>query len=366
MSIGDSNNPETPFKKAPSARNLGKNGLNDADEKLYTSKHLYMPCTIVKRLEGEGNGKSANTEPYNGPTLVKTVDGTLHKIYDSSALISLTAPDDYVGVDDILHLPDVTEASLLHTLRTRYKMDDIYTSAGPILISINPYRTISLPNGESLYSEELMMKYRAQGDFNAEKLPHLFQVADRAYVAMMDSVHPSMEFKHMDDEDAIVLTDHHELPGKARNQSIIISGESGAGKTEATKYIMQYLARITKKNRGDAASNPLMSPDGKMIAALEDRVLSSNPLLETFGNAQTLRNDNSSRFGKVCSSRTQGTCNFSFNHLSHINVPFPAVHSHFLFYRNGNHHRSIHLQLSPRENSVRRQLGYLSIHCDKL
>lgn len=69
------------------------------------------------------------------------------------------------------------------------------------------------------------------------------------------------------------------------------------GKTEATKYIMQYLARITKKTRGPG-SNPLMSPDGKMIAALEDRVLSSNPLLETFGNAQTLRNDNSSRFGK--------------------------------------------------------------------
>ena len=81
------------------------------------------------------------------------------------------------------------------------------------------------------------------------------------------------------------------------------------GKTEATKYIMQYLARITKKSRGDNA-NPLMSPDGKMIAALEDRVLSSNPLLETFGNAQTLRNDNSSRFGKfihIFFSTTTGT-----------------------------------------------------------
>ena len=225
MSKNDSN-PETPFKKAPSARSLGKNGLND-DDTLYNSKHLYMPCTIIKRLE-EGNGKSVNTEPYDGPTLVKTVDGTLHKIYDSSKLIALTAPDDYVGMDDILHLPHVTEASLLHTLRTRYKMDDIYTSAGPILISVNPYRTISLPSGESLYSEELMMKYRTQGDWNADKPPHLFQVADRAYVAMMDSVHPSMDFKHMDDEDAMVLTEHHELPGKARNQSIIISGESGA------------------------------------------------------------------------------------------------------------------------------------------
>ena len=230
MSNNESN-PETPFKKAQSSRNLGKNTEKD-DETLYSSRHLYMPCTIIKRLDEDGNSNNSNgtvnTEPYDGPTLVKTVDGTLHKIYDSSKLIALTAPDDYVGMDDILHLPHVTEASLLHTLRTRYKMDDIYTSAGPILISINPYRAITLPDGSSLYCEELMMKYRAQGDFAAEKPPHLFQVADRAYVAMMDSVHPSMDFKHMDDEDAVMLTDHYVPPGRARNQSIIISGESGA------------------------------------------------------------------------------------------------------------------------------------------
>ena len=221
---------ETPFKKSQSTRNLGKNG---DDEVLYSSKHLYVPCTIIKRLEDDnnnnaGNGKTNNTEPYDGPTLVKTVDGTLHKIYDSSKLQALSAPDDYVGMDDILHLPHVTEASLLHTLRTRYKMDDIYTSAGPILISINPYRTVTLPDGQSLYSEELMMKYRATGDISGEKPPHLFQVADRAYVAMMDSVHPSMDYKHMDDEDVDLLTEHHVPSGKARNQSIIISGESGA------------------------------------------------------------------------------------------------------------------------------------------
>jgi len=130
------------------------------------------------------------------------------------------------------------------------------------------------------------------------KPPHLFQVADRAYTALMNSAHLMGSAGHVDDEDPVMLLEHHVPPGTVRNQSIIISGESGAGKTEATKIIMKYLARITRSGRSKGASAPFMSPDGKMLAALEDRVLSSNPLLETFGNAQTLRNDNSSRFGK--------------------------------------------------------------------
>ena len=228
MPSDDSSNFETPFK-TPSSKSRTNGSDDDA---LYSSKHLFVPCTIIKRLDDDSNdsnnNKTVNTEPYEGPTLVKTNDGTLHKIYDSSQLIALSAPEDYVGLDDVLHLPHVTEASLLHTLRTRYKRDDIYTSAGPILISINPYRSITLPNGESLYSEELMMQYRAQTGLGQEKRPHLFQVADRAYQAMMDSVHPSMDFMHMDDEDVDIVTDLHTPPGKARNQSMIISGESGA------------------------------------------------------------------------------------------------------------------------------------------
>ena len=219
---------------------------------------------------------------------MKTSDGKLHKITDSTKLVKLTSPDDYLGVSDVLHLPNVSEASLVHTLRLRYRRDEIYTSAGPILLSINPYKMISFPNGESLYSEKVMLQYRKKTEFEQELPPHLFQVADRAYSALLASVHLG---SHMDEEDSSFYT----APGTIRNQSIIISGESGAGKTEATKYIMQYLARITK--RPDASSE-IRSPDGKMIAALEDRVLSSNPLLESFGNARTLRNDNSSRFGK--------------------------------------------------------------------
>ena len=255
----------------------------------FVSKHLYMPCTIIKPLD-EGSVGRAPTDPYDGPTLVKTADGTLHKIAQSTGLVALKAPDDYVGVDDVLHLPEISEASLLHTLRLRYKREDIYTAAGPILISVNPYKSLSRPDGESIYSEKEMIYYRThRGEFE-EKRPHLFEVADRAYSALMDSIHNTTN-DPIEDEDPVLLLEGH-AAGTVRNQSIIISGESGAGKTEATKIIMKFLARITRKSGGTS------NGDGKIITALEDRVLSSNPLLETFGNAQTLRNDNSSRFGK--------------------------------------------------------------------
>ena len=256
----------------------------------------------MKSLKEEGENTKNNEENEEEPALVKTSDGTLFKIQDVKKLTTLTAPDDYVGMNDVLHLANISEASLLHTLRIRYRRDDIYTSAGPILISINPYKQISLPNGESLYSEKVMLKHRQSESFTDHE-PHLFQVADRAYSAMMDSVH---NIPHLEEEDAAVVIDGDMgiSPGQARNQSIIISGESGAGKTEATKYIMQYLARITKIKSSKKSDQPTPSlqdatSETKTVSAsLEEKVLSSNPLLETFGNAQTLRNDNSSRFGK--------------------------------------------------------------------
>jgi myosin-7 len=143
-----------------------------------------------------------------------------------------------------------------------------------------------------------MMEYRNMESYGQEVEPHLFQVADRAYSAMMDSVH---NVPHLEEDDAAVVLegDIGVQPGQARNQSIIISGESGAGKTESTKYIMQYIARITKrKSKAVDGADATSVIQGRTVTALEDRVLSSNPLLETFGNAQTLRNDNSSRFGK--------------------------------------------------------------------
>ena len=86
-------------------------------------KHLFVPCTIVKKDESH--------------TLVKTTDGSLYKLI-SDDLISLST-EDRLGVDDVLHLPNISEASLVHTIRVRYERDEIYTNAGPILISINPF-----------------------------------------------------------------------------------------------------------------------------------------------------------------------------------------------------------------------------------
>lgn len=205
--------------------------------------HLFEPCTIVKTDETH--------------TLTKTDDGTLYKII-SADLLQVT-PEDCIGLEDVLHLPHISEPSLLHTLRIRYNRDEIYTNAGPILISINPYKNI-LHKGTSIYSDANMQLYRK----STQKKPHLFNVADRAYSAMQDK----------------------NLP-----QSIIISGESGAGKTEATKYIMQYLATMTHNSSS---------------SKLEEQVLASNPLLESFGNARTLRNDNSSRFGKFIQIKFHG------------------------------------------------------------
>ncbi|GJP48412.1 hypothetical protein CLOM_g7701 [Closterium sp. NIES-68] len=143
------------------------------------------------------------------------------------------------------------EPGVLHNLYLRYSVDEIYTYTGSILIAINPFR--ALPH---LYDEQMMEQYK--GTRLGELSPHVFAIAETAYRTMIDY---------------------------GNSQSILVSGESGAGKTETTKLIMQYLAYM-----GGRANS-----DGRTI---ESQVLESNPLLEAFGNAKTVRNNNSSRFGK--------------------------------------------------------------------
>ncbi|XP_076369373.1 unconventional myosin-Ic-like isoform X3 [Tachypleus tridentatus] len=157
---------------------------------------------------------------------------------------------DKVGVQDYVLLEDFeNEKAFVENLRKRFKENHIYTYIGSVLISVNPYRDIGI------YMKEFVEQYRNVNLF--ELPPHVFAIADSAYRLL------------------------HE---ECRDQCILISGESGAGKTEASKKILHYLA---------AASYHV-----KQVEHVKEKLLNSNPVLEAFGNAKTNRNDNSSRFGK--------------------------------------------------------------------
>jgi myosin-5 len=201
----------------------------------------------------------------NSNVQLKTLDGqNINILYKDTSPCLHTST---LGKPDILDLDDFSEDSMMFTLRTRYNIGKWYTYVGPILISINPFQW-----NKELYSNEQMMKYKSLKNRNLLD-PHLFAIADQALQNIMG---------------------YGKKENDLTNQSIIISGESGAGKTEATKLIMQYLARITASNTNKTTKTNTNKTNGK----LEERVLRTNPVLESFGNAKTIRNDNSSRFGK--------------------------------------------------------------------
>ncbi|KAI0983656.1 hypothetical protein GJ496_004176 [Pomphorhynchus laevis] len=163
-------------------------------------------------------------------------------------------PPNFELCEDMIDLSYLNDASILHNVKQRYLANLIYTYSGIFCVTINPYRYLPI------YTDKLMNLYR--GSQKDEMPPHLFAVAD----TMFSNIFRDKE-----------------------NQSILITGESGSGKTENTKTIIKYLAHISPSNE-----KPI---DGKS-ARLEDQIISANPLLESYGNAKTVRNDNSSRFGK--------------------------------------------------------------------
>lgn len=182
--------------------------------------------------------------------------------------------DDSPGsVEDMIALNHLHEPAILGCLEARFKIDNVYTCTGPILIAVNPFKNLGM------YSGDRVQKYRESGEMRAkfpdsksDLPPHVFQIADSAFRSMVKNANG----------------------GKCvANQSILVSGESGAGKTETTKFIMRYLADITKVKSADGNEEAVSS-----APSIEQQVLQSNPILESFGNARTLRNDNSSRFGK--------------------------------------------------------------------
>lgn len=158
------------------------------------------------------------------------------------------------GVDDMTLLSKIDEASVAQNLKERFDNDVIYTNIGDVLISMNPYKWI-----HSIFGDEMIREY--EGRSRIEMPPHIYAIAEDSYRSMMtDKV----------------------------NQCVIISGESGAGKTECAKKIMEYVAVVSG---GDA-------DETSAIQKTKHIILATNPLLEAFGNAKTLRNNNSSRFGK--------------------------------------------------------------------
>ncbi|KAG1832745.1 myosin 5 [Suillus variegatus] len=162
--------------------------------------------------------------------------------------------------DDLATLSHLNEPSVLHTIRNRYAQHSIYTYSGIVLIAVNPFQRVTL------YGPEIIQAYsgRKRGDLE----PHLFAIAEDAYTAMAK---------------------------EGMGQTIIVSGESGAGKTESAKFIMRYLASVNPPESQTKAKTKFSLDESSEI---ERQILATNPILESFGNAKTTRNDNSSRFGK--------------------------------------------------------------------
>ncbi|MGH0182807.1 UNVERIFIED_CONTAM: hypothetical protein FKN15_010487 [Acipenser sinensis] len=189
----------------------------------------------------------------NGFNQAQRADGVDEVVGSEGARVTmesaLTARD-RVGVQDFVLLENFTsEAAFIDNLRKRFKENLIYTYIGSVLVSVNPYKELEI------YSKQHMERYRGVNFY--EVSPHIYAVSDNSYRAMRT---------------------------ERKDQCILISGESGAGKTEASKKILQYYA--------------VTCPASDKVETVKDRLLQSNPVLEAFGNAKTLRNDNSSRFGK--------------------------------------------------------------------
>ncbi|KAK4774724.1 hypothetical protein SAY86_009659 [Trapa natans] len=214
-------------------------GVQAAPVNIIVGSHIWVEDSALAWIDGEVfriNGEEVHINRTDGKMVVSNISKVFPK--------DTEAPPG--GVDDMTKLSYLHEPGVLHNLAMRYELNEIYTYTGNILIAVNPFQR--LPH---LYDTHMMEQYK--GASFGELSPHVFAVADAAYRAMVN---------------------------EGKSNSILVSGESGAGKTETTKMLMRYLAYLGGRS----------GVEGRTV---EQQVLESNPVLEAFGNAKTVRNNNS-------------------------------------------------------------------------
>lgn len=196
----------------------------------------------------------------HGMLQIQCDDGSVREVAADD--VDKVNPAKFDRADDMAELTHLNEASVVHNLHTRYASDLIYTYSGLFLVTVNPYTPLPIYGADSVH----MYKGRSREDTK----PHIFAMADEAFRNLVD---------------------------EGVNQSILVTGESGAGKTENTKKVIQYLAAVATS---DTPRSKSIGYGGSRVqhGNLSEQILRANPILEAFGNAQTVRNNNSSRFGK--------------------------------------------------------------------
>ncbi|XP_005399801.1 PREDICTED: myosin-2 [Chinchilla lanigera] len=246
----------------------------DSEMAVFGEAAPFLRKSEKERIEAQNRPFDAKTSVFVAEPKESFVKGTIQSkeagkvTVKTEAGATLTVKDDQVfpmnppkfdKIEDMAMMTHLHEPAVLYNLKERYAAWMIYTYSGLFCVTVNPYKWLPV------YNPEVVTAYR--GKKRQEAPPHIFSISDNAYQFM--------------------LTDRE-------NQSILITGESGAGKTVNTKRVIQYFATIAVT--GDKKKEEVTS--GKMQGTLEDQIISANPLLEAFGNAKTVRNDNSSRFGK--------------------------------------------------------------------
>ncbi|VDN05641.1 unnamed protein product [Thelazia callipaeda] len=244
----------------PYLRQSNEQMIADQSKPYDSKKNVWIP-------DAEDGYIAAEVKATKGD-MVTVVSGRGNEITLKAEIVQEMNPPKFEKTEDMSNLTFLNDASVLHNLRARYGQMMIYTYSGLFCVVINPYKR--LPIYEPSVAEMYMGKRRT------EMPPHLFAVSDEAYRNM--------------------LIDHE-------NQSMLITGESGAGKTENTKKVIAYFATVGASQQEAAQKankQPEAAPDqpAKKKVTLEDQIVQTNPVLEAFGNAKTVRNNNSSRFGK--------------------------------------------------------------------